>query len=88
MRCDLSSIQAFSWAQLFMAIGLFLVLELDGRPFQRIFGDGAVFVVVIVMFFILVSTTLSTKSYYPGEDEPGERIARIGGDGRYCLSIR
>ena len=25
---------------------------------------------VVVMFFILVSTTLSTKSYYPGEDAP------------------
>lgn len=84
VRCDLSSIRAFSWARLYAAIGLLLGLGAGWSAFSsEIFGDITlpVFVVVIVMFFILVSTTLSTKSYYPGEDEPGERIARIGGDG-------
>lgn len=84
VRCDLSSIRAFSWARLYAAVGLLIGLGSGWLAFtSEVFGSITlpVFVVVIVMFFILVSTTLSTKSHYPGEDEPGQRIARIGGDG-------
>lgn len=84
VRCQLSAVRAFSWARLYAAIGLLVGLGAGWLAFSSdVFGEVTlpILIVVIVMFFILVSTTLSTKSYYPGEDEPGERVARIGKDG-------
>ncbi|WP_180326674.1 response regulator transcription factor [Raoultibacter phocaeensis] len=90
VRCRLSAIRAFSWARLYASIGLLIGLGAGWLAFSsKVFGDVTlpVLIVIIVMFFILVSTTLSTKSYYPGEDEEGERIARIGQNGEILFEL-
>ena len=73
MRCRLSALRTFAGARLYAAIGLVVGLLTGWLAFSSdVFGDVTLqaWVVVVVMFFILVSTTLSTKSYYPGEDAP------------------
>lgn len=73
VRCRLSALRTFAGARLYAAIGLVIGLLTGWLAFSSdVFGDVTLqaWVVVVVMFFILVSTTLSTKSYYPGEDAP------------------
>lgn len=81
VRCRLSAVRTFAGARLYAVIGLLLGLGAGWLAFMSgAFGDMTLqaSVVVIVMFFILVSTTLSTKSFYPGEDEPVSSVVRIG----------
>lgn len=73
VRCRLSALRTSAGARLYAAIGLVVGLLTGWLAFSSdVFGDVTLqaWVVVVVMFFILVSTTLSTKSYYPGEDAP------------------
>ena len=88
VRCGLSSMRTFGWARLFSSAGLLLGLSAGWLAFStEVLGSVTlpVMVVVVVMFFILVSEAISKQSYYPGESqEPARRIV-IGPRGEMML---
>lgn len=88
VRCDLSSMRTFGWARLFSSAGLLLGLSAGWLAFStEVLGSVTlpVMVVVVVMFFILVSETISKQSYYPGESQESERRIVIGPRGEMML---
>lgn len=72
VRCRLSTARAFSSARSYAVAGLFCGL-MFGRfaTSGNAFGDATmqVWVVVVVLIFVMVFSLLSSKSFYPGDDE-------------------
>lgn len=87
-RCDLSSIRTFGWGRLFSSSGLLLGLAAGWVAFStQAFGSVTlpVMVTIVVMFFILVSTTMSKQSYYPGEEQKREPRVALGPHGEVVV---
>lgn len=84
VRCDLSPLRVFGWARLFSTAGLLFGLIAGWIAFStEAFGSMtlSVMVVIVVMFFILVSSTISVQSYYPGEEWREEKRIVLGPHG-------
>ncbi|MCI8469412.1 MAG: hypothetical protein HFJ75_08020 [Eggerthellaceae bacterium] len=84
VRCRLSPFRAFSKARIVAALGLLLGLMLGWLSFEGgVFGDVnlQVWVVVVVMFFILVSAVLPPESFYPGDEMRNLGPVHIGANG-------
>lgn len=84
VRCRLSAVRAFSWARLYAVVGLIAGLCLGWLALESdVFGDMTlpVWVVIVVMFFIVVSATLSVGSFYPGDEASTSATVHIGANG-------
>lgn len=80
-RYNLAAIRTFGWARLFSSMGLFCGLLAGRIAFSTdVLGPMTlpIMVVIVMMFFILVSATISAQSYYPGEEQQKPDRVRIG----------
>lgn len=88
VRCNLSAIRTFGWARLFSSAGLLLGLLAGWVAFStNVFGSVTlpVMVVIVVMFFILVSATMNMQSYYPGEYSKQKDRVSLGTHGELVV---
>ncbi len=72
VRCQLSTARAFSTARPYAVVGLFCGLLFGGfATSSDMFGELTmqVWVVVVVLIFVVVFSLVTSKSFYPGDDE-------------------
>lgn len=89
VRCYLSAFRSYARARLFAAAGLVAGLGIGWLAFAaNLFGSVnlQVWVFVVVMFFVIVSTTVPLESFYPGDEPLFDGTVRINVNGEMVSS--
>ncbi len=83
VRCRLSTARAFSTSRPYAVVGLFCGLVFGGLATSGdMFGDLTmqVWIVVVVVIFVIVFSLVTSKSFYPGDDDESMGGIDLAGD--------